>query len=141
MSLTIITILLVNTFELGALSLDGWSDVSHYHHLHAQVYFFELWCPPINANLDGQKEVSHDHHHLCPSLLFLRCGAHLLTLNNNTSYVHIIDHKKDGQKYPTIIIIYEQVYFFIFGAHLLKVPKCEIFYLFDFNDFYGIKSV
>ncbi len=24
---------------------------------------------------------------------------------------------------------------------LLKVPKCEIFYLFDFNDFYGIKSL
>ncbi len=24
---------------------------------------------------------------------------------------------------------------------LLKVPKCEIFHLFDFNDFYGIKSV
>jgi hypothetical protein len=23
----------------------------------------------------------------------------------------------------------------------LKVPKCEIFHLFDFNDFYGIKSV
>ncbi len=22
----------------------------------------------------------------------------------------------------------------------LKVPKCEIFHLFDFNDFYGIKS-
>ncbi len=24
---------------------------------------------------------------------------------------------------------------------LLKVPKCEIFHLFDFNDFYGIKSL
>jgi|688.fasta_scaffold1234918_1 hypothetical protein len=24
---------------------------------------------------------------------------------------------------------------------LLKVPKCEIFRLFDFNDFYGIKSL
>jgi hypothetical protein len=24
---------------------------------------------------------------------------------------------------------------------VLKVPKCEIFHLFDFNDFYGIKSV
>jgi hypothetical protein len=23
----------------------------------------------------------------------------------------------------------------------LKVPKCEIFHLFDFNDFYGIKSL
>ncbi len=27
------------------------------------------------------------------------------------------------------------------GQHCLKVPKCEIFHLFDFNDFYGIKSV
>ncbi len=24
---------------------------------------------------------------------------------------------------------------------LLKVPKCEIFHLFDFNDFYGVKSL
>ncbi len=24
---------------------------------------------------------------------------------------------------------------------MLKVPKCEIFHLFDFNDFYGIKSL
>jgi hypothetical protein len=24
---------------------------------------------------------------------------------------------------------------------VLKVPKCEIFHLFDFNDFYGIKSL
>ncbi len=24
---------------------------------------------------------------------------------------------------------------------VLKVPECEIFHLFDFNDFYGIKSV
>ena len=24
---------------------------------------------------------------------------------------------------------------------ILKVPKCEIFHLFDFNDFYGIKSL
>ncbi len=23
----------------------------------------------------------------------------------------------------------------------LKVPKCEIFHLFDFNEFYGIKSL
>ncbi len=23
----------------------------------------------------------------------------------------------------------------------LKVPKCEIFHLFNFNDFYGIKSL
>ena len=27
------------------------------------------------------------------------------------------------------------------GAKGLKVPKCEIFHLFDFNDFYGIKSL
>jgi hypothetical protein len=27
------------------------------------------------------------------------------------------------------------------GLEYLKVPKCEIFHLFDFNDFYGIKSV
>ncbi len=26
-------------------------------------------------------------------------------------------------------------------GHCLKVPKCEIFHLFDFNDFCGIKSV
>jgi hypothetical protein len=26
------------------------------------------------------------------------------------------------------------------GTSLLKLPKCEIFHLFDFNDFYGIKS-
>jgi hypothetical protein len=26
-------------------------------------------------------------------------------------------------------------------ASHLKVPKCEIFHLFDFNDFYGIKSL
>ncbi len=25
--------------------------------------------------------------------------------------------------------------------YVLKVPKCEIFHLFDFNDFYGIKSL
>jgi hypothetical protein len=25
--------------------------------------------------------------------------------------------------------------------YLLKVPKCEIFHLFDFYDFYGIKSL
>jgi hypothetical protein len=24
---------------------------------------------------------------------------------------------------------------------ILKVPKCEIFHLFDFNDFYGLKSL
>jgi hypothetical protein len=24
---------------------------------------------------------------------------------------------------------------------VLKVPKCEIFHLFDFNDFYGVKSL
>jgi hypothetical protein len=23
----------------------------------------------------------------------------------------------------------------------LKVPKCEIFHLFDFNEFYGVKSL
>ncbi len=27
------------------------------------------------------------------------------------------------------------------GSNNLKVPKCEIFHLFDFNDFYGIKSL
>ncbi len=27
------------------------------------------------------------------------------------------------------------------GKEYLKVPKCEIFHLFDFNDFYGIKSL
>ncbi len=27
------------------------------------------------------------------------------------------------------------------SINLLKVPKCEIFHLFDFNDFYDIKSV
>ncbi len=27
------------------------------------------------------------------------------------------------------------------GCVHLKVPKCEIFHLFDFNDFYGIKSL
>ncbi len=26
-------------------------------------------------------------------------------------------------------------------AKNLKVPKCEIFHLFDFNDVYGIKSL
>ncbi len=26
-------------------------------------------------------------------------------------------------------------------SNLLKVPKCEIFHLFDFNDFYGITSL
>jgi hypothetical protein len=26
-------------------------------------------------------------------------------------------------------------------AMILKVPKCEIFHLFDFNDFYVIKSL
>jgi hypothetical protein len=31
-----------------------------------------------------------------------------------------------------------RIFFYI--SHL-KVPKCEIFHLFDFNDFYGIKSV
>jgi hypothetical protein len=29
----------------------------------------------------------------------------------------------------------------ILGTLWLKVPKCEIFHLFDFNDFYDIKSV
>ncbi len=28
-----------------------------------------------------------------------------------------------------------------FSPCYLKVPKCEIFHLFDFNDFYGIKSL
>jgi hypothetical protein len=28
----------------------------------------------------------------------------------------------------------------MFLCKALKVPKCEIFHLFDFNDFYGIKS-
>jgi hypothetical protein len=27
------------------------------------------------------------------------------------------------------------------GYERLKVPKCEIFHLFDFKDFYGIKSL
>jgi hypothetical protein len=27
------------------------------------------------------------------------------------------------------------------GWGALKVPKCEIFHLFDFNDFYGVKSL
>ncbi len=26
-------------------------------------------------------------------------------------------------------------------GHILKVPKCEIFHLFDFNDFYGVKPL
>ncbi len=30
---------------------------------------------------------------------------------------------------------------FLSGEVKLKVPKCEIFHLFDFNDFYGIKSL
>jgi hypothetical protein len=75
------------SLTLGALSLDEWSDVSHYHHLPAQVYFFVLCCPPIYPyscyliTLDGWQEVLHNHHHLCPSLLFLSWDAHLLTLS------------------------------------------------------------
>ncbi len=30
---------------------------------------------------------------------------------------------------------------FVLSHCALKVPKCEIFHLFDFNDFYGIKSL
>ncbi len=40
----------------------------------------------------------------------------------------------------------KQAFFFLLietavGWFILKVPKCEIFHLFDFNDFYGIKSL
>jgi hypothetical protein len=31
--------------------------------------------------------------------------------------------------------------FALFTVMVLKVPKCEIFHLFDFNDFYGVKSL
>jgi hypothetical protein len=27
------------------------------------------------------------------------------------------------------------------ATNFLKVPKCEIFHLFDFNDFYGVNSL
>ncbi len=29
----------------------------------------------------------------------------------------------------------------LYTAPCLKVPKCEIFHLFDFNEFYGVKSL
>ncbi len=48
-------------------------------------------------------------------------------------------------------VAYDQTKYAILGYHYLaggslykktlKVPKCEIFHLFDCNDFYGIKSL
>ncbi len=43
------------------------------------------------------------------------------------------------------LFVLSEAYFILYIQKLsfrdpLKVPKCEIFHLFDFNDFYGIKS-
>ncbi len=46
------------------------------------------------------------------------------------------------KKKDVVIHTYGKQYFFVIVTlPCLKVPKCEIFGLFDFNDFYVIKSL
>ncbi len=54
-------------------------------------------------------------------------------------YNYITTTQQHPNKLCCVLFGYEVILLYVF-IHL-KVPKCENFHLFDFNEFYGVKSL
>ncbi len=70
-------------------------------------------------------------------------------ISRKTTFIHLFHVRKyffsfpARKAFPSLVNFLEYTCRFktFENPNPLKVPKCEIFHLFDFNEFYGVKSL